>query len=59
MVSYELKNDFVFCDTKERTLVDINNLCKKEVSHINRIDIKKENNEILNSEKTKYIFSCR
>jgi hypothetical protein len=56
--SFELKNDFVFCDTKERTLVDINNLCKKEVSHVNRIDIKKENNEILNAEKTLfYIFN--
>jgi hypothetical protein len=56
--SFELKNDFVFCDTKERTLVYINNLCKKEVSHVNRIDIKKENNEILNAEKTLfYIFN--
>jgi hypothetical protein len=35
-----------------------NNLCKKEVSHVNRIDIKKENNEILNAEKTLfYIFN--
>ena len=57
--TYELRNDFVFCDTKERTLVDINNLCKKEVSHVNRIDIKKENNEILNSEKTTFFIFNR
>ena len=44
--SIEVKSDFIFCDTNDRTLIDINKSCRKEKSHEERIPISSKDGRI-------------